>query len=78
LEISYFNDNNIKISKVICGSLHTLALTTDGKVYSWGCNDDSALGREGSDSKEPGLVSLESPIDIIATGDSFSIACNSK
>ena len=25
--------------------MHTLALSTVGKLYSWGCNDDFALGR---------------------------------
>ncbi len=37
--------NGVKIYKIACGSLHTLVLTTMGQIYSWGCNDDSALGR---------------------------------
>lgn len=61
-----------------CGSLHTIVLTTEGKVYTWGCNDDSALGTSPSNPKEPSLVELDHPIDMIGAGDSFSIACNSK
>ena len=30
---------------VACGGMHTVALTTDNKLYSWGINDDGALGR---------------------------------
>jgi alpha-tubulin suppressor-like RCC1 family protein len=29
---------------IVCGSTHTSALTTDGKIYSWGGNGDGALG----------------------------------
>jgi alpha-tubulin suppressor-like RCC1 family protein len=32
--------------QVAAGGLHSLALAIDGKVYSWGCNDDGALGRD--------------------------------
>lgn len=62
---------------LVAGSLHNLALTCEGKVYSWGCNDEGALGREGQN-KLPGLVPLEHPVDLIACGDSFSVAANSK
>lgn len=33
-------------------------MTTEGNVYSWGCNDESALGRKAENEKEPGLVCL--------------------
>ena len=35
------------ILKVVCGGMHTVALSSMGKVYTWGCNDEGALGREG-------------------------------
>lgn len=35
--------------QVACGGLHTLVLTRSGDVYSWGCNDDGALGRTAKD-----------------------------
>lgn len=37
------------IVRVACGGLHTAALTADGEVYTWGCNDDGALGRGGEE-----------------------------
>lgn len=38
------NDKNIK--EISCGNEHTLALTKDGDVYSWGSTSDGVLGRE--------------------------------
>ena len=37
------------VIQVAAGGLHSAALTNDGKVYTWGCNDDYALGREVTD-----------------------------
>lgn len=33
-----------KIVKVVCGYRHNLMLTSDGNVYSWGCNKYGQLG----------------------------------
>ena len=35
------------IYKIACGGLHTIILTTGGDVYTFGCNDEGALGRKG-------------------------------
>ncbi|KAK5987885.1 Guanine nucleotide exchange factor SRM1 [Cladobotryum mycophilum] len=32
--------------QVACGGMHTLALTADNKIVSWGVNDNDALGRD--------------------------------
>ncbi|CAG2100146.1 unnamed protein product [Medioppia subpectinata] len=40
--ISYFN--NIKIIKLSCGTDHTLALSSDGRVYAWGWNKFGQIG----------------------------------
>ncbi|OQR93933.1 regulator of chromosome condensation (RCC1), partial [Thraustotheca clavata] len=45
-----------QIVRVGCGGLHTAAVTKNGAVYTWGCNDDGALGRT-EDENFPGLVS---------------------
>jgi hypothetical protein len=31
--------------QVACGGMHTVALAADGKVWTWGVNDEGALGR---------------------------------
>ncbi|OIR57735.1 MAG: regulator of chromosome condensation 1 [Amphiamblys sp. WSBS2006] len=70
-KIDFFDDKNIV--SVAAGGLHSLVLSGSGEVYSWGCNDDSALGHT-----EPefsvGRVSLPERIVSIACGDSISVA----
>jgi len=55
---------SVSVRQVACGVLHSLALTSDGKVYSWGCSDGGRLGqgratKRSSDVSEPVLVSGE-------------------
>jgi regulator of chromosome condensation len=69
--VPFFDDK--KVVKIRCGSLHTLALTDDGKLYSWGCNDEGALGRGGEEG-EPALVSLKERVVDMDGGASIS-AC---
>ena len=33
------------MNKLVCGGMHTIAVTGDGKLWSWGVNDEGALGR---------------------------------
>lgn len=35
-----------RVVQVDCGGMHSLALTSDNKIVSWGCNDKGALGRD--------------------------------
>jgi len=71
--------STVKIHQLACGGLHTVLLTTQGKVYTWGCNDEGALGRTGAENA-PALVadSLKYPMTNITAGDSHSIAYNTK
>lgn len=34
----------VGVRQIACGSGHTLVLTTDGEVYTWGRGDDGRLG----------------------------------
>ena len=45
----------MNVKELVCGGLHTGALTLDGRLFTWGCNDDEALGRPGEESS-PALV----------------------
>lgn len=41
--VEYFKNNNIKIKKICLGDFHSLALTTDGDLYSWGFEGDKGI-----------------------------------
>ncbi|TYZ57713.1 hypothetical protein PybrP1_006288 [[Pythium] brassicae (nom. inval.)] len=45
----------LQIVRVACGGLHSAAIAAGGQVYTWGCNDDGALGRPGEENL-PALV----------------------
>ena len=38
--------DEVGVVALSCGGMHTLAVTQDGAVYSWGVNDNGALGRD--------------------------------
>ena len=65
------------IIKVSCGGMHTIALASNGVLYSWGCNDDGALGRKGQENVPVrGDGALDIPVSDISTGDCHSVAYN--
>ncbi|EER11581.1 pheromone response protein, putative, partial [Perkinsus marinus ATCC 50983] len=52
--------HKIAVTQIAVGALHTLALdATSGMVYSWGCNDDGALGRLGQENQPRRIDGLE-------------------
>ncbi|XP_055979564.1 regulator of chromosome condensation isoform X3 [Sorex fumeus] len=59
------------------GGMHTVCLSRSGQVYSFGCNDEGALGRdtsvEGSESV-PGKVELQEKVIQVSAGDSHTAA----
>ncbi len=62
-----------KIVAVAVGSLHNLALTADGRVFSWGCNDDGALGRTGEENVPLAIPIFEDvPVKKVSVGDCHS------
>ena len=55
IQIPILKDKNINIIKISCGEAHSLALTNNGKVYSWGFGSNGQLGLGFcEDSFEPG------------------------
>jgi len=76
--------DGIKFTEITCGGMHSVAVTDDGQVYTWGCNDDGALGRltSGDDGEEylPRKVTLPEGVVVVnvSAGDSHSAAITTK
>lgn len=47
-----------QIARAASGGLPSTAMTTEGEVYTWGCNYDGALGRAG-DENPPAKVPMK-------------------
>lgn len=63
--------------EICAGGMHTLVLTSAGKIISFGCNDEGALGRDSSEEDSeyfPRPVELDGKAIMISAGDSHS-AC---
>ena len=54
-----------------------MAISPIGLAYSWGCNDEGALGRRGKEDK-PLLVPLPTRVDGAACGDSHTVLWNTS
>ncbi|KAM4633941.1 regulator of chromosome condensation [Polymixia lowei] len=65
------------IVQVVAGGMHTVCLSDTGSIYTFGCNDEGALGREVSDEGSeavPGKVILEEKVVQVCAGDSHTAA----
>jgi len=65
--------DKVAVVKIAVGSQHSAAITTTGQCYTWGNNDNGALGRTGIEDKP--LVVDELPIRItdVSCGDCHSV-----
>ncbi|XP_056142568.1 regulator of chromosome condensation [Lampris incognitus] len=65
------------IVQVAAGGMHTVCLTDSGSIYTFGCNDEGALGRETTEEGTemvPGKVILEEKAVHVSAGDSHTAA----
>ena len=63
------------VERISAGGIHNVVLTSKGEVYTWGCNDDWALGRDGVEHLPfvvPGLNKIS--IIQVGAGDCHSLA----
>ncbi|KAJ0000248.1 hypothetical protein NQD34_012090 [Periophthalmus magnuspinnatus] len=63
--------------QVVAGGMHSVCLSNTGHVYTFGCNDEGALGRDTSEEGSetvPGKVELEQKVLQVSAGDSHSAA----
>ena len=76
--LPYFQDK--EIIQVSAGGLHTLALDASGRVYSWGCNDEKALGHTEPEF-QVGMVSFKERtprMTRVSAGDSISVSLDEQ
>ena len=75
------------ICEIAVGAMHVLCVSADGGLFSWGCNDDGALGRVSSDGSdggpsdvEPHQVSMPSGVAVrkVSCGDCHSCALDDR
>jgi len=62
---------------IVAGGMHTVVLTKNGEVFTFGCNDEGSLGRnveEEEECFEPGKVAIDGKVVMISAGDSHSAA----
>lgn len=76
-DMSSVIEGKVPIVKILCGGMHTAALASSGAVFTWGCNDEGALGRGGLEDK-PCVVPLPIRCTDIAAGDSHTVFYNTE
>lgn len=70
----------IQIVQISCGSCHSVALSDDGSVYSWGANDKGQLG-EGSkieNNPTPKRILLVAKVTKISCGKHHTLAMTER
>ncbi|KAK2168914.1 hypothetical protein LSH36_13g10022 [Paralvinella palmiformis] len=70
-------DIDAPVVQISAGGMHTVCLTDKGEVFTFGCDDEGALGRDASDEDEmfsPGKVNLDHKIIQVSAGDSHTAA----
>jgi alpha-tubulin suppressor-like RCC1 family protein len=89
--VPYFRKNLITLKKIVCGSHHNAALTSDNEMYSWGSNENGCLGHDIDEefvsfTPNPGYCSFGKIINgvgigrpqSIAIGKGYTIVCTDK
>ncbi|KAJ5073279.1 claret isoform a [Anaeramoeba ignava] len=69
------------ITQIACGATHTLVLTNNGEVYSWGIGDEGQLGHgERKNCTEPKLIAQteKTKVRTIACGNAISAYFNTR
>ncbi|CAN8100015.1 unnamed protein product [Discula destructiva] len=74
-ELDGSKEGAYRVVQLSCGGMHTVALTEDSKIVTWGGNDEGALGRDST--WEGGLRDMDAePEDDAASDDSDDEALN--
>uniref|UniRef100_A0AAY4AC53 RCC1-like domain-containing protein n=1 Tax=Denticeps clupeoides TaxID=299321 RepID=A0AAY4AC53_9TELE len=65
------------VVQAVAGGMHTVCLSDTGNIYTFGCNDEGALGRDTSEEgseMSPGKVELDELLVQVCAGDSHTAA----
>uniref|UniRef100_A0A3B3QC24 Regulator of chromosome condensation 1 n=1 Tax=Paramormyrops kingsleyae TaxID=1676925 RepID=A0A3B3QC24_9TELE len=65
------------VVQAVAGGMHTVCLSDTGSIYTFGCNDEGALGRDTSEEgseMSPGKVELKEKVVQVSAGDSHTAA----
>uniref|UniRef100_A0A3B0MT90 Chromosome condensation (RCC1 homologue) protein, putative n=1 Tax=Theileria annulata TaxID=5874 RepID=A0A3B0MT90_THEAN len=73
-----FNHFSSKITKIACGSSHTLAVTINGLLFSWGSNENGQLGHGDLRSRvvPDSVNTIENCINVFAGIDNSGCICS--
>lgn len=74
VRVEFFDDLACKVIQVKCGGWHTLALTSEGDVYTWGWNESGQLGLNGDSDNNPISASgsnIPHPVELGSAVDSI-------
>ncbi|KAL3269950.1 hypothetical protein HHI36_009006 [Cryptolaemus montrouzieri] len=64
----------VKIVQVVCGQYHSMALTSDGKVYTWGWGIHGQLGHGGcSNESHPRRLNFSKKVKQVTAGHAHSL-----
>ena len=67
--------SDVKVVQICCGAYHTMALTSDGDVFSWGYNTFAQLGDRSYNSRDrPTQVLINERLVSISSGSCHSLA----
>ncbi|KAL3853004.1 hypothetical protein ACJMK2_016594 [Sinanodonta woodiana] len=78
VETTYVNG---RIKQIVCGSLHTCLVTTEGDVYAWGKNMEGQMGNGmRQDVRSPSMVTQinDRQIKHIASGGEYNIVMDTE
>ncbi|KAF5298189.1 hypothetical protein FQA39_LY02613 [Lamprigera yunnana] len=71
--------SDVSIIKVAAGQYHSMALDSDGKVYTWGWGIYGQLGHRSCNNEQfPKLLEFEHPVTDVAAGHAHSLILTSE
>ena len=72
--VRHLVDSGVQVAQIACGRVHSLAVSQDGFLFSWGSNEDGATGQSDGDAAlVPALVPGVRGVTSVACGSRHSL-----